>query len=156
VVRAANGSLERFAELSARFRAFDDPVRKLTMVNAIMLAGSGLADFDHDPLPGIDYHLIKQVLRQGLVRPAPDVAVKLKVQDLLGPEESRTLRTAVLDALLAVANRAGASTAVLDNMYWMNRRVCGDEQWLCETCPFTDACAKRTQFGLPLELTRYY
>jgi hypothetical protein len=156
VVRAADGSLERFAELSAVFRAFDDPVRKLTMVNAIMLAGSGLADFDRDPLPGVDYHLIKQALRQGLVSPAPAVAAKLVAGELLGPDESRMLRAAVLDALLEVANRAGASTAVLDNIYWANRRICGDERWQCAACPFTDACAKRTEFGLPLELTRYY
>ena len=49
VVDAANGSLTRFADLSARFRAFDDPIRKLTMVNAIMLVGSGLAHFDEEP-----------------------------------------------------------------------------------------------------------
>ena len=71
VIRAADGSLAKFARLSATFRAFDDPVRKLTMVNAIMLVGSGLASFDPDPLPGVDYHLIKQALRQGLVVPEP-------------------------------------------------------------------------------------
>jgi len=63
VIEAAHGSLERFATLSRSFRAFDDPVRKLTMVNAIMLTGSRLANFDRDPLPGVDYHLMKQAVR---------------------------------------------------------------------------------------------
>jgi hypothetical protein len=156
VIRAADGSLERFAELSACFRSFDDPVRKLTMVNAIMLAGSGLAEFDQAPLPGVDYHLIKQALRQGLVTPAPGVAEKLVAREFLDPEESHTLRAAILTALIEVAGRSDVSTAVLDNIYWANRRICGDEQWLCDACPFNEACAKRIEFGLPLELTRYY
>jgi Potential Queuosine, Q, salvage protein family len=156
LVRGADGKLEQFASLSAGFRAFDDPVRKLTMVNAIMLAGSGLAVFDRDPLPGVDYHLIKQALRQGLVAPSTHLAHKLARQQFLNPDESQALRSAVLDALIGVAEAAGVSTAVLDNMYWANRRVCGDERWLCDSCPFNAACAKRTEYGLPLEVTRYY
>jgi hypothetical protein len=156
VIRAANGSLKYFAELCADFRAFDDPVQKLTMVNAIMLAGSGLARFDQDPLPGIDYHLVKQALRQGLVTPSHTLQAKLTNHELLDEGESVALRTAILTALIEVSQLAGISTAVIDNLYWLNRRICGDEEWLCSSCPFEAGCAKRTEFGLPLELTRYY
>jgi len=114
VVDAAGGSLVRFAALSAEFRAFDDPVRKLTMVNAIMLTGSGLAVFDHDPLPGVDYHLVKQAVRQGVVDPAPELARKLKTGELLTEDESLPLRTATLEALEAIAAGAGVSGAVLE------------------------------------------
>src|ERR1035437_5819615 len=45
VANAAHGSLTEFARLSKRFRAFDDPVYKLTMLNAIMHTGSGVNRF---------------------------------------------------------------------------------------------------------------
>lgn len=156
VIRASGGSLERFATLCSEFRAFDDPVRKLTMVNAIMLTGSGLAEFDTKPLPGIDYHLVKQALRQELVTPSADLRAKLASRMYLEAGESLALRSAVLTALVEVAERAGISTDVLDNLYWLNRTICGDERWLCPSCPFEQACAKRTELGRPLELTRYY
>jgi hypothetical protein len=156
VVVAANGSLQAFAELSATFRAFDDPVRKLTMVNAIMLAGSGLVEFDQDPFPGIDYHLIKQALRQGLVVPDRALARKLAQAEFLDESESLELRMATLDALVQVANLAQISTAVLDNLYWTNKRICSEREPSCAICPFGDQCLKRTEFALPMELTRYY
>jgi hypothetical protein len=129
------------------------------MVNAIMLTGSGLAVFDHDPLPGVDYHLVKQAVRQGVIDPAPEVARKLKTGELLTEDESLPLRTATLEALEAIAAGAGVSGAVLDNMYWLNWRVCSEELPAClrgDPCPFEPACSRRTEYGLPLELTRYY
>lgn len=159
MVLAAGGSLTEFARLSARFRAFDDPVQKLTMVNAIMLCGSRLASFDEEPLPAIDYHLVKQAVRQGLVTPHGSLNEKLTNGVMLDPDESLALRSATLKALVAVATEAGMSTALLDNMYWLNRRICSEDSPACETggsCPFGSVCAKRTGYGLPLELTRYY
>lgn len=161
LVDAAGGSMSRFAELSASFRAFDDPVRKLTMVNAIMLAGSGLAHFDEEPLPGIDYHLIKQAVRQGLVTPPVEVQEKLRHRRFLSPTESLALRQATLTALLQVAEASQISTAVIDNIYWGNGRICDDGKPACRVadgpeCPFEEACPQLVQFGLPLELTRYY
>ena len=104
VVDAARGSLTRFAELSATFRAFDDPVRKLTMVNAIMLAGSGLTHFDEEPLPGIDYHLIKQAVRQGLVIPR---AYTGQAQGRAVPDPDRVAGVAAGDADGTPAGRRG-------------------------------------------------
>jgi hypothetical protein len=160
VVDAAQGSLDRFARLSRGFRAYDDPVQKLTMVNAIMLTGSGLVTFDREPLPGVDYHLMKQAVRQGLVEPTRPVARKLASGELLAEDESIPLRRAVLDSLSEVAEIAGVSTAVLDNLYWMNRRICSDRNPACESgigeCPFEAVCKRRTNYGLPIELTRYY
>jgi len=156
VVEAAHGSLDQFVRLCADFRAFDDPVQKLIMVNAIMLTGSGIVKFDKDPLPGVDYHLVKQALRQGLVIPNGSLRRKLVAEDLLDADESLMLRKSVLDALVGVAKASGVSTAILDNLYWLNRRVCADDHPLCSTCPFEEACPKRLEFGLPLEHTRYY
>jgi hypothetical protein len=161
VVDEASGSLTRFAELSTTFRAFDDPVRKLTMVNAIMLAGSGLTRFDEDPLPGIDYHLIKQAVRQGLVVPSRQVQDKLRDGQFLTPPESLALRRATMSALLQVAEASDISTAVIDNIYWGNGRICDERKPACQVaggpeCPFEEACMQLVDLGRPLELTRYY
>jgi hypothetical protein len=161
VVDATGGSLRRFAELSASFRAFDDPVRKLTMVNAIMLTGSGLTHFDEEPLPGIDYHLIKQAVRQGLVKPVGELREKLRRRQFLSPTESLALRQATLAALLQVAEASPVSTAVIDNIYWGNGRICDEQKPACKVaggpvCPFEESCPQLVEFGSPLELTRYY
>jgi hypothetical protein len=156
VIDAANESFDQFVEYCSSFRAFDDPVRKLTMVNAIMLLGSGLAKFDKDPLPGIDYHLVKQALRQGLVVPGGRIRERLMTQGFLNPSESLELRMAVLDALVAAAESSNISAVTLDNIYWLNRRVCADDQPLCSRCPFEASCPKRIEFGIPLEATRFY
>jgi hypothetical protein len=156
VVDAARGSLSRFTEISATFRAFDDPVRKLTMVNAIMLAGSELAHFDEEPLPGIDYHLVKQAVRQGLVVPSEHLQDMLRERQFLTAEESLALRQATLEALLQVAEESKISTAVIDNIYWGNGRICDERKPACSACPFQNPCQQRIDFGLPLELTRYY
>jgi hypothetical protein len=156
ILDAADGSLDQFTVLSAGFRAFDDPVQKLTMLNAIMLQGSGLTAFDRDPLPAVDYHLVKQAARQGLVRLPGSLEEKLREGHLLSRDESDVLRMGVRDALVATAARSGVSTAVLDNIYWLNRRVCADVSPDCDSCPLRAACAKKVELGLPLEETRYY
>jgi hypothetical protein len=156
VVSQSSESLEIFARHSSSFRAFDDPLQKLTMLNAIMLQGSGLVRFDKAPLPAIDYHLVKQAVRQGLVRPGPSIGSKLRDRSLLTQDESTSLRRAVLSALLTAAEGAGTSSAVIDNLYWLNRRICADTDPECGVCPFKDGCEQHVELGLPLELTRYY
>lgn len=156
VVDECKGGLDTFSLLSASFRAFDDPVQKLTMLNAIMLQGSGLTTFDKSPLPAIDYHLVKQATRQGLVRLDENLREKLCDGRFLTRGESDALRMGVRQALVEVAREAGISTAILDNLYWMNRRVCADVAPACDSCSFRTGCAKRVDLGLPLEDTRYY
>src|SRR5262249_20057558 len=55
VAQASQRSIVAFAQFSAEFRAFDDPIFKLTMVNAIVHSGSGVYEFRDEPLPAIDY-----------------------------------------------------------------------------------------------------
>jgi hypothetical protein len=161
VVGAAHGSLTEFARLSSTMRAFDDPIFKLASLNSIMLSGSGVSAFRDQALPAIDYHLVRHALRQGMVKPSTEIAAKLIAGELLTESEGQALRDASLDAYLRLSERTGLSGEVLDNKYWFNRRNCGDPP-VCtnpETaaqCPFLDACPRHVEFGLPLELTRYY
>jgi hypothetical protein len=160
--RASGHSIVEFSRLSRTFRAWDDPVQKLTMVNAIMHAGSDVYTFDDDPLPGIDYHLVKQLVRQGAVVPSQDVARKMLRNELLTSDEASGLRRACLSALVALSTMTGVSGAVLDNRYWLNRANCTDLAPVCTNpataarCPFLSACDRRVGSSRPLELTRYY
>jgi hypothetical protein len=158
---ASDGSIVEFARLSAKFRAFDDPLFKLTMVNAIVHSGSGVYSFRDEPLPAIDYHLLRHALRQGIVRPESTLTNKLQARDLLHPREVFELRRITLQAFVRLAMESGLSGEVIDNMYWLNRVNCTDEPVCLEPatahkCPFLDACIQATTYQLPLELTRYY
>jgi hypothetical protein len=103
-----------------------------------------------------DYHLVKQAIRQGLVVPSGRMQDKLRDRRFLTPAESLALRQATLAALLQVAEASEMSTAVIDNVYWLNGRVCDEREPACPECPFEKACLQRVVLGRPLELTRYY
>lgn len=162
LTEAANGSFVELVRLSSRFRAFDDPLFKLTMVNTILHLGSGVMELDADPLPGIDYHLLKQLLRQGVIVPHPSVAEKLKRNLLLSEQEGYEVRRAALNAFVEISAQTGLSGEILDNKWWWNRLKCQTIDPVCLNpqaayeCPFLDPCAQHTQLGMPLEETRYY
>lgn len=162
LIESTGHSITRFAQFSRRFRAFDDPLCKLTMVNAILHSGSGVYRFEDGPLPGIDYQLLKQLVRQGILCTDSRLATKLRDGGLLDRLEAHELRRVALVALLAIAELAGLSGEVLDNTYWLNRTNCTDTTPVCQDpataaqCPFFGECAERVEFRLPLELTRYY
>jgi len=161
VASATGGSIVEFARLSAGFRAFDDPLYKLTMVNAIIHSGSGVYGFRDEPLPAIDYHLLRHALRQGMVEPDPRLAVKLREGQLLDAREALELRRVALCAYIDLADQSKLSGEVLDNMYWQNRVNCTDKPICIDPataarCPFLKACVQRTEYQIPLELTRYY
>jgi hypothetical protein len=161
VACASRGSIVEFARLSSTFRAFDDPLFKLTMVNAIVHSGSGVYLFRDEPLPAIDYHLLRHALRQGMVEPETFLEAKLREGRLLSEIEAYELRRVTLAVFLRLAEQTGLSGELLDNKYWLNRGNCSDnpvclEPDTAELCPFLDACLRATAYRLPLELTRYY
>jgi hypothetical protein len=153
---ASEASLQTFLDLSGEFRAFDDPLRKLALVNAIMLKGSGLVEFREPLLPAIDYQLMKQILRVGAIEPDVRLQKKLSGGEYLEPDESLALRRATFSALVKISELTEISGDRLDNLLWFNRTNCTDEKPKCDACPFQAACLKRTAMGRPLEITRYY
>jgi hypothetical protein len=161
LVEASEGSLVSFARQSSALRAFDDPLYKLTMVNAIMHSGNGIAEFREEPLPAIDYHLLRQALRQGILRPSLDIRAKLIASEPLDAGEAYELRRMTLDAFIELSARTGISGQVLDNRFWANRVNCTDrpvclDPATADRCPFLEACERHTEIALPLEMTRYY
>jgi hypothetical protein len=161
LVTSCAASLATFARLSQGIRAFDDPVYKLTMVNAILHLGSGVYEFADEPLPAIDYHLLRHALRQGMIRPSVQLTEKLTQMLVLDHDEGQELRRVALIAFVELAAKSGVSGEVLDNRYWMNRVNCADspvclDPETASACPFLSACERAVQFALPIELTRYY
>ena len=126
VARASEGSLVEFSRSSQEFRAFDDPVHKLTMVNAILHSGSGVFEFLDQPLPAIDYHLLKHALRQGMVRATGELEQKLRAGELLTSAEGQGLRTVALGRLRGACRSARDSGEIIDNKYWLNRSNCAE------------------------------
>lgn len=161
LVGSCHGSLATFARLSREFRAFDDPMYKLTMVNAILHSGSDVYRFHDEPLPAIDYHLLRQALRQGFIRPVSTLMRKLTSMETLTSYEAQELRRVALTAFVAISERTGIGGELLDNRFWLNRVNCSDEP-VCldpetaDRCPFLAACERRVEFALPIEMTRYY
>ena len=162
VVSASHGSLVEFARLCGTFRAFDDPLYKLTMLTAILHSGSEIYVFDDEPLPAIDYHLLRHALRQGILRPTAPLSKKLRGEQLLAAEEALELRRVALNTFVGLSERTGLSGELLDNKFWLNRLNCTDVDPVCldpataTKCPFFGACVQAVDFGRPLELTRYY
>lgn len=156
LLAVADDDLETFFALSATARAYDDPLRKLSTVNAIMLSGSGLTQFRQTIPPAIDYHVAKQLLRIGAVRVDLPVEADLSTPKLLDPDVAMAIRAASLIALEQVCALADLPGDIVDNVLWSNRRVCAEPTPNCSACPLLTACGQRVAIQRPLELTRYY
>jgi hypothetical protein len=155
-------SLYKFVQLSRQFRAFDDPLCKLTMVNTFFHKGRGIGFLGEGALPGIDYQLMKEVLRMGIIVPVEEVAEKIERGMLLEKGEARELRNACMRVFLEIMEKTKVSGEILDNTWWFNSKVCTDQAPVCqdpvhaEKCVFLNVCDKNIRYKIPLEQTRYY
>lgn len=156
VLDAASGSLPAFMRLSREFRAFDDRIGKLTLVNALMHRGSGLVVFNEPLLPAIDYQILKQLLRQHVLVPDVVLDSKLRRGEYLAEEEALQLRSAALGALIQIGDESGLPGDVMDNQLWRNRVTCADSIPKCESCKFNEFCSRDVGIQRPLQLTRHY
>jgi hypothetical protein len=156
LLHEVGSALPKFTRLSSQFRAFDDPLGKLTLVNALMHRGSGLVSFEDSLLPAIDYQILKQLLRQRVLTCDERLDAKLRAGVYLDENEALQLRSAALEALLLVGLTTGLSGDLIDNQIWGNRTTCADSQPKCATCKFSAFCAKDVDVKRPLQLTRHY
>ena len=105
LILKSENNIETFIKLSKEFRAFDDPLCKMTMVNAILHQGRNIVNFGENIFPGIDYHLVTQVLRIGLLVLDETLKYKIENKNLLDKTESLALRKATLKCLMFIANK---------------------------------------------------
>jgi len=156
LVQKTEGSLFNFIQFSRQFRAFDDPLCKMAMVNAIMHQRRGIIKFDTTLFPAIDYQLLKQQMRIGILILKEKISKKIKRGKLLEGSEARELRNAGLKAFMYMMEKTSLPGDLIDNIWWRNRKVCRTKNPFCKKCLFYDVCQKRTDYGIPLEITRYY
>lgn len=162
IIRQGQNSLSHFVKTFKEFRAFDDPLCKMIMVNAIMHKGRNIVRFDTPIIPGIDYQIMKQLLRQGVIVPNSQEISKLRNYEILETKEALELRKATLTALIDVMRKSNLSGDYIDNMIWGNRNNCSDMDPVCSSrknehkCPFLSFCNKQVDILIPLEETRYY
>ncbi len=160
LILKSNNSIENFIKFSKNFRAFDDPLCKMTMVNAILHQGREIVDFEKDIFPGIDYHLMTQILRIGLLKLNKVLRKKIENKKLINEKESLTLRKATLRCFLIIMEKLHISGVVLDNLFFENGKNYCTHKLNCKTdknsCVFREICKKKINYFMPLENTRYY
>ncbi len=153
-------SLNKFILLLKGFRAFDDPLNKLTIVNAIFHIGRNIINFDKPLFPAIDYQLMTQSLRIGLLNPSPKLKYKIENKIFINKTESLALRGATLKSLNIIIDRVKLSGEIIDNIMFQNGRQNCTFNLICQkvsnTCIFEGICEKNVNFYIPLENTRYY
>lgn len=156
LIKEVGKSLYQFIQFSRQFRAFDDPLCKMTMVNTILHQGRAITKFKEDAFPGIDYQLVKENLRIGVLMPNNRTAEKLKNRKFLSKEEMREIRNACLKVFLYLMKETGIKGEIMDNKWWLNSKKCLENSPNCNECIFSPICEKRVSYKIPLEITRYY
>lgn len=134
----------------------------MIMVNALMHEQRGIYKFSESILPGMDYQILKQLLRQGVLTPTEEVSKKICNYEILTKDEGMDLRKMGLLALIKIMDETKIEGHIIDNLIWNNRKKCEDENPVCQIpgrereCPFLDFCEKKINFLIPLEKTRHY
>jgi hypothetical protein len=122
----------------------------------------GIYKFSESILPGMDYQILKQLLRQGILVPTKKVSKKISNYEILTNDEAMDLCKSGLLSLIQIMDVTKIEGHVIDNLIWNNRKKCEDENPVCQIpgreteCPFLDFCEKKTNFLIPLERTRHY
>jgi hypothetical protein len=139
--RIASGS-PNLLSLLARFRAYDDPVRKKSFFFLELMQNSGLWKYaDPENLgPPIDYHEVRGHLRIGTVE-ILDGELFSKIRDGLEvtPEQDVCIRKAVYQALMLVSEYTGlGNPGQLHYLFWnVLRSCCTRDNPHCNACPST-------------------
>lgn len=156
LLESTNHSLKDYLVKCKDFRAYDDPLCKLSMVNAFFVTGRKLYSFDQPLFPGIDYQLMKQMLRINAITPTHNLLEKLMNNKILSDDEASEIRNATFDVFSKIMDETKISGEIIDNKWWKNREICLDEKPKCVECMFNMICDKKTEIYFPLEETRYY
>ncbi len=158
-----HGPLSDFCRLLKDYPCYgDDPLQKKTQLLAMVLmnrperflqpaAGEQLK-------PIVDYHLMRVVLRLGLVEFTDEnAATKNRQRAWVSPSMEHSIRRNVHKALTRVLELSGATPDKLDFALWSARKYCPEMTPPdCNQCRFNGLCAKRTDLFQPVIRTTSY
>lgn len=141
-VSGENGLLCRLSE----FKAYSDPTQKKSNLLILYLNKRGLwrvAD-PESIQPPIDYHVMRVVLRLGIVKiDNPLLEEKIRKGIPVSAEEDAEIRQLVKSALYSLITKYGLDLFNLDSTLWMvGRNCCLKDSPVCqyEQCPRTGFC----------------
>ncbi len=139
--RIATGNPNLLSSL-AKFRAYDDPVRKKSFFYLELMQNAGLWKYvDPENLgPPIDYHEVRGHLRIGTVEVLDrKLVTKIMQGEEVTPEQDVFIRRAVYKALMFVSEYSGLrNPGQLHYLFWnIFRSCCTRENPHCGGCPST-------------------
>lgn len=161
LIEVAGNSLSEYLQYMRQFRAFDDPLCKLSTLNSYFHVGRGLTTFKDPLLPCIDYHIIRLMLRLGAVEILDERLEDAIIQGKVMWEnpEMRELRNSCMKSLQHVTTYTGISGELLDNYLWfLAKKTCNDQATpaTCKFCDLAEICQKNLMYHTPWVLTRWY
>ncbi len=116
-------------EVLARFRAYNDPVKKKSLYFLSVMRNNGRWTYrDNESLgPPVDYHEVRGHLRLGTVQVNDwNLLQKLREGQSVTPREDIILRQAVYDAIVMISERSGVrNPSQLHYLFWNVFR------WVC-------------------------
>ena len=126
--------------LLAKFRAYDDPVRKKSYFLLSLMRNSGIWEYvDNENLgPPVDYHEVRGHLRIGTVTVNdPRLREKLLSGEPVSSQEDIAIRKAVHDAIMLLSDETGLrNPSQLHYLFWnVFRSCCGRDVTHCSSCP---------------------
>lgn len=138
--------------LLAKFRAYEDPVRKKTFfLLGLMRKSAGWSFADPDELGApVDYHEVRGHLRLGTVQVRdPRLSKKLLDQAPVDKTEDLLLRTCVAEAIRVIAGLSGVRDCMrLHYLFWnLFRSICLRADPYCHKAP--------TNVGLPARYVHF-
>ena len=152
-------SIRGFAIKLTEIRAFEDPVKKKTMLLAKFLDGRGLAkfvDLSEADIP-VDNHVTRLAFRLGMVKLVGRLREKLESGLEFTADEDVLVRRRVAIAWRLVSEFSGVHVFALDDYLWrFARTICTPVNPRCDVCPLRNVCKDRSIKEHKFLLTWWY
>ncbi|OGC45127.1 hypothetical protein A2V49_04725 [candidate division WWE3 bacterium RBG_19FT_COMBO_34_6] len=157
--------LKEFRKVTKKIPGFDkDPLEKRSLLLAMVLNNRPekfLRISDGEELPAIvDYHLMRMVLRTGIVLPNSLERYFLE-RRLLIPNVmiffGEGIRRKTYDAVNLLPSLSDRDMSTIDYALWEGRRYCPEMQKPdCAECIFDSVCAKEVDLFQPVYITDFF
>ncbi|MFN2189050.1 MAG: PfkB family carbohydrate kinase [Candidatus Promineifilaceae bacterium] len=140
----------------------EDPLRKKSSLLALILKDRPEGFLPIGPqeelAPIIDYHLMRSVLRTGLVDVIDEeLKSKLISRQVISPEEEWAVRYLSYQVIAELTELSGKSAGAVDQFFFRSRKRCPEmSEPDCESCALDPVCAHRKELFQPVLRTSNY
>ena len=140
----------------------EDPLRKKSSLLLLILNQRPEKFFplreDERVAPVIDYHLMRSLLRVGLIEVTDDELLeKLSERQIISSDQEWAVRYTAYMAMQQVVDQSGKSQGVVDYFFFNARKRCPEmSQPECQSCQIDPVCAHRKELFQPVLRTSFY